>query len=188
MNADHPSGPLPQRKKNRWPQHDYAGCSRYFVTICVQPQRNVFWANVGADSIRPLPAPDLTPEGKTVLTAIRAIVAHYDPVEVDHFCIMPDHVHLILRFSADADGRMLSAPTLSTVVGSMKRWVSRQIGRSLWQKSFYDRVLRTEEEYQSALRYIDGNPAQWQADHGDDSLLFDDEFPARVPPACKPKL
>ena len=53
---------------------------------------------------------------------------------------------------------MISAPTISTVVGSMKRWVSKQAGRPIWQKSFVDRVIRDEQMYQAIWKYIDENP------------------------------
>lgn len=63
-----------------------------------------------------------------------------------------------------AAGRMVSAPTVSTVVGSMKRLVSQKIGKSIWQKSFYDRVIRCDQEYLEIWNYIDGNPLKWAED------------------------
>lgn len=59
---------------------------------------------------------------------------------------------------------MISAPTVSTVVGSMKRWVSKELGVSVWQKSFYDCVIRGEKEYFEIWQYIDENPLKWISD------------------------
>lgn len=187
---------FPKRKKNRLNGYDYANCGAYFVTVCTSPRRNLFWEtealekflqavpdeNVGADIIRPNPMGDvflpgveiirpygepLSPTGKIVREGIAAIPQHYASVEVEHYCIMPDHLHMLLMFLPDENGRMISAPTLSTVVGSMKRWISRRLGRSIWQKSFYDRVIRSEKGYQAAWSYIEENPMKWWEDHGD---------------------
>ena len=171
------------------PQFSYAASGAYFVTICVSPRRNEFWSgdeaadfreddlleNVGADIIRPFVPPPLTEAGRIVDQAIRAIPDHYADVDVECFCIMPDHVHMLLVYSADENGRMISAPTLSVVVGSMKRYVSRKLGRPIWQKSYYDRVIRTEKGFLAACRYIDENPARWREDHESTGLPFDDQ-------------
>ena len=61
-------------------------------------------------------------------------------------------------------GRMISAPTVSNVVGSMKRWVSKELGVSIWQKSFFDRVIRGEKDYLEIWQYIDENPLKWVSD------------------------
>lgn len=103
--------------------------------------------------------------GETVKTAIESIEKHYEGVAVDKYCIMPNHVHLILTITADESGRMISAPTVSTVVGSMKRWVSKELGVSVRQKSFYDYcVIRGEKEYFEIWQYIDENPLKWISD------------------------
>lgn len=54
-----------------------------------------------------------------------------------------------------------TAPTLSRVVGQMKRWVSKQIGAGMWQKSYYERVIRNETEYEEIWRYIHDNPLKY---------------------------
>lgn len=67
-----------------------------------------------------------------------------------------------------SDGRMISAPTISTVIGQMKRWVSKQIGVPLWQKSFNDRILWNEKAYREAWKYIENNPLKKYFDtHGE---------------------
>ena len=100
----------------------------------------------------------LSASGRIAKQGILQISEHYENVVVDKYCIMPDHIHLILCIKADIDGRMISAPTVSTVMGSMKRWVSRQVGRPIWQKSFIDRVIRNEQGYRAVWEYIEYNP------------------------------
>ena len=77
---------------------------------------------------------------------------------------MPNHVHLILRLHHVEDGRMISAPSVSTIVAQMKRWASRQAGMALWQKSFHEHVIRGERDYREIWEYIETNPAGWAGD------------------------
>ncbi len=60
---------------------------------------------------------------------------------------------------------MISAPT---VIGIMKRYASKEIGYSIWQKGFYDHIIRNEQDYTEHLQYIDQNPTKW--------LLGKDEY------------
>ncbi len=152
---------LPKRKPIRIDNYDYATPGAYFITVCTANREKLFWENVGADTIRPQNIP-LSPAGKIVEQAIRQIPAYYENISVDKYCIMPDHIHLILSIQSDDNGRIISAPTVSTVIGSMKRWVSRQIGRPIWQKSFYDHGIRNQQDYDETWEYIENNPLKYQ--------------------------
>jgi len=120
-------------------------------TIRPQPQHTV-----GADTIRP--QPPLSQYGKIVDTAINQIPSHYENVVIDKYCIMPDHIHMIVFIMPNKDERRTSAPTLPTIIGSMKRWVAKNIGFQIWQKSFNDHIIRNEQAYQEVWKYIDENP------------------------------
>ena len=114
----------------------------------------------GADIIRPnttrnnehsavcVAHTELTDCGKYVKQSISEINNHYKNIFVDKYVIMPNHIHMILVIENDVDkitGRIISAPTISVIVGQMKRWVSKQIGFSCWQKSFYEHIIRNEK-------------------------------------------
>lgn len=58
----------------------------------------------------------------------------------------------------------MRAPTVSTIINQMKRYVTKQIGFSLWQKLFHDHIIRNEAEYQKIWEYIDTNHLKWQED------------------------
>jgi len=151
---------LPKRKQNRIEDYDYSSPGAYFITVCAANRENIFWNSVGADIIRPQNAP-LSAAGKIVEQRILQIAEHYENIIVDKYCVMPDHIHMILHIDTDIDGRMVSAPTVSTVVGSMKRWVSKQIGRPIWQKSFYDHGIRNQQDYDEIWQYIENNPLKY---------------------------
>lgn len=152
---------LPTRKHIRIDRYDYATPGAYFITICTANREKLFWNGVGADSIRPQDVP-LSPIGKIVEQGILQIAKHYEHATVDTYCIMPDHIHLIVSIRSDENGRMISAPTIPTIIGSMKRWVSKQIGRSIWQKSFYEHGLRHRQDYDETWQYIENNPLKYR--------------------------
>lgn len=156
------------RKNIRLRGYDYSQDGVYFVTICTRNKEPLFWeqnAPVGADIIRPniggrqnVP---LSAVGRIVDQAIQNIPKICDGVHVEKHVVMPNHVHILLVIEG---GRIISAPTISTIVGSMKRWASRQCGHPIWQKSFYDHIIRDNNDFLTKWNYIDTNPARWQED------------------------
>ena len=153
----------PKRKPNRLQSFEYNTLGAYFLTICTENRRNLFWTDVGAIIDRPEKVP-LTPLGSIVQQSILDIPGHYPAVSVDRFVIMPNHVHLLLQIHTDCNGRSMIAPTVSTVVRLMKSAVSKKAGVSVWQKGFYDHVIRNEKDYQEIWNYIAGNPGKWAED------------------------
>lgn len=154
---------LPKRKKNRLTKYDYSTPNAYFITVCTDKRRNLFWKNVGAIIDRPENVP-LTALGKLVRKSVEEIPGRYPAITVDRYVIMPNHVHLLLQIHTDPDGRSMIAPTISTVVRLMKGAVSKRAGYSVWQKGFYDHVIRSEQDYLDVWNYIEGNPSKWTED------------------------
>jgi len=102
----------PKRKPNRLPNFDYSAPGAYFITICTKDRRNLFWTDVGASIARP----QLTLWGDIAAKSICDIPKHYPAVSVDHYVVMPNHIHLLLQINTDTDGRAMLAPTVSHVV------------------------------------------------------------------------
>ena len=155
---------LPNRKPNRIAGYDYSTPRAYFITVCTHNRRNLLWANVGAIIDRPENVP-LSHYGRMVDQSIRNIPAHYENVTVDRYVIMPNHIHLLLQIQADGSGRSVSAPTLSTIIRHMKGAATRLAGFPLWQKGYYDHVIRGRQDYADTWNYIDGNPSRWKEDN-----------------------
>lgn len=59
---------------------------------------------------------------------------------------------------------MIATPTVSMVIGQMKRWASKTCGVAIWQKSFHEHIIRREADYRQIWDYIDTNPAKWAED------------------------
>ena len=142
------------------------------MTVCSRNREPLFWENpgedgapVGADNIRPKDGTvPLSAAGEIVDRAIRNIPNIYEGVTVEKYVVMPDHIHMILVIG---EGRIISAPTVSTIIGGMKRWASRQCGRPLWQKSFYDHIIRDSNDFLTRWNYIDTNPARRGDEHSE---------------------
>ena len=163
---------LPRRKKIRLEGYDYSKNGLYFVTICVTEKYQVLWENVGANSVRPLTAkellrPKLSDIGKVVKKKLAEIGEHYPDVFVEMSCIMPDHVHIIINIEKQPkNGRRLFAPTsetptLSRVIKHFKEVVTKELGYSIWQKSFYDTIIKNRKQHAEIRHYIANNPAKY---------------------------
>ena len=154
---------LPKRKPNRLPFYDYSTPGAYFITICIKEKQCILGHIVGASIARPQTV-TLSKYGIIVDAAIQAIPKHYPAISVDHYVVMPNHIHLLLQINTDTNGRPMVAPTISTVVQQLKGTITKQIGCSIWQKLFHDHVIRAEQDYLKIWTYIDTNPAKWQED------------------------
>ncbi len=150
---------LPKRKDNRLKGFDYSSCGTYFLTICAKDRRNYFGCIVGAPIGRPLC--ELSEYGKIVDESINNIEKIYTGIRLDKYVIMPDHVHLLLTILPDKCGRPMGAPTIPTVVNQFKGYVTKRIGFSVWQKLYYDHVIRDDEDYNTKWEYIENNPMAW---------------------------
>ena len=151
------------RKKNRLQEYDYSLPGIYFITICTKEHRNYFWESVGASSARPQEV-CLSAHGKIVDEAIKSIHGYYSVISVDHYVVMPNHVHLLIQINADEYGRRMPSPSVSRIVQHMKGYVTKQIGFSVWQKSFHDHIVRGKQDYEKILDYIENNPSKWSED------------------------
>ena len=128
-----------QPKRPRLQSNVYIGLQRYFLTFCTADRRNWF---VDAEHVDPV--------REQILHA-----AVLFEMEISAHCFMPDHVHLLV------EGQTESADACAFVHQAKQRsgfMFSRSFGARLWQPSYYDRILREEEDSLSVTRYIFDNP------------------------------
>lgn len=146
------------RKLNRLEYYDYSQNGAYFVTICTQDRKPVLGTIVGDG----FPVPNQI--GEIAEEYIRRISEKYSEVTVDRYVIMPDHIHILLRI----DGTGNPSPTMGNVVGWYKYQVTKQVnllrnmpGEKLFQRSYYDHVIRNQQDYDEIWQYIENNPRKW---------------------------
>ncbi len=139
-----------RRNSNRLPSYDYRSSGAYFVTICTEKRQRVLEIPI----IR-----------TAMLEKWHHLPQHFPGVRLGTFVLMPDHVHGILWL----DGSRKDVPTLGRVIGALKAWVTiawRQYHREakipclshLWQRDYYEHVIRNEEDLELTREYILNNP------------------------------
>lgn len=154
---------LPNRKSLRLENYDYSSNGAYFITICTNKHNISLWHNVGANCVRQQEYIKLSEIGTLVNNEILKIPYIYENVIIDKYCIMPDHIHMIIFLddSNNTIGRTQFAPTISRIIKQFKGSITKQLGYPIWQKSFYDHIIRNEKAYLEIWRYIDENPLKF---------------------------
>lgn len=147
-------GVLLKRQHIRLAGYDYSRAGAYFVTLCAVDRKCLFGAIV-ADEMR------LNQSGTVVVSCWGEIPKHFPHVTLDEFVVMPNHLHGILLLEDVMAGH---ARPLPVIVGSFKSAVSRLAGFPVWQRSYWDRIIRSEAELNQARRYIGENPSRWSTD------------------------
>lgn len=153
---------VPNRKIIRLQNYDYSSNGAYFVTICTQGKKTLF-GPVGAESV----------SARMIAKEFEDTIAGYPSVSCSKYVVMPNHVHaLILIDRAD----MESAPTLMEVVQTFKRRTTiryielvkqgyvKPFDKHVWQRSFYDHVVRNDTDFREIWKYIEENPLKWKLD------------------------
>lgn len=95
----------------------------------------------------------------------------YPEITLEKYAVMPNHIHMLLLLESEQSGRAMLAPTIPRIIQQYKGAVAKQIGQSVWQKSFHDHVVRTAHGHDRIWQYIDTNPQTWQNDCFYEELL-----------------
>ena len=152
---------LPNRKLQRLTGYDYSQNGYYFVTICTHNKNHIL-GMVQNNNVY------LSDYGKIASIEFENIKNHFDCIKVEKYIIMPNYIHCILVINTNEE-RSRPFPTLSTVVGLFKSGVSKRIHQidsslKVWQKSFYDCIIKNEKSYMECWKYIDQNALTWESD------------------------
>ena len=158
------------RKKLRLEGYDYNTAGAYFVTVCTADRKPLLCTipRVGADD-HIGPNIQLTEIGNVVDKYTRTISG------IDQYVIMPNHVHMIIFIPQEGtvwspsptreEGTAWSPQgSIQTRIRTWKTLISKELGKSIWQRSFYDHVIRNERDYVEKTQYILNNPAKWCED------------------------
>lgn len=163
-----------ERKPTRLANYDYSQNGAYFITLCVQERRPIFSRIAVGEGLAP-PVTQLLPYGKAAKAQLLDLPNRYPGLSIDHFVIMPNHIHILLRLNPS--GGASPSPTVSDIVCTFKSLTTRQCKtispiEKLFQRSYYDHIIRDEQDYLIRWQYIDNNPAKWS----EDSLYIESSF------------
>lgn len=144
------------RKPSRLKNYNYSSQGVYFITVCTIDRKCILSQIVG-DGVLDAPQTTLTHCGEIARKYIESMPG------ICKYVIMPNHIHLLIAIEGPMKA---SAPTISVpnFIRSFKVLVSKEIGQSIWQRSYYDHIIRDEEDYINHLRYIEDNPVKWLED------------------------
>ena len=174
------------RKLNRLKDYDYSSNGLYFITICTKDRFpylseiiydekyvNDFDSylkeqnNRVGDGVLDVPHVKLKDYGIIVNDQINEMNSIYKKLKIIKYVIMPDHVHMII-YLFDKNNVIGGTPraafptkSVSQIINALKTISTKQIGFSLWQKSFHDHIIRSEKEFLEICGYIDNNPINW---------------------------
>ena len=149
---------FPQRRNIRLHSYDYSWQGAYYVTICTHNKQSLF-GNIVENRM------SLNPYGVIADSCWKDIPRHYPEVQNDTFITMPNHVHGIIVIQDLRRVVPRTTPTkrhpLPEIVRAFKSYSSRKInehrhlpGTPVWQRGYYEHVIRSEEEFTRIGEYI----------------------------------
>ena len=163
-----------QRRSIRLKGYDYREAGDYFVTICTR-KRECLFGEITEGKMR------VNDRGKIVEEEwVRtAVLRPY--VELDSFVVMPNHIHGITCIRDNGRNTARLAPTsgrfgrpipcsLPTIIGAFKSACTRRINEMaktagvVWQRNYYEHIIRNESELSRIRQYIGNNPGRWGED------------------------
>ena len=180
-------------KSNRLENYDYSENWWYFITICTKDRQEYFGEVIEGEMI-------LNECWKIVEKYYLEIPKHFENVIVDEFIIMPNHIHFIIfidnnnlwnkkdvallhlyknKFSKEYYSNISPKKwEIGTIIRSFKSICTREINKIenelyfVWQKNYYDRIIRNENELNRIRRYIIENPLKWEIEKDNEQWIF----------------
>lgn len=139
------------RKRMRLRDFDYSSEGAYFVTLCLQKKLSLFENHQAKEMVEKW---------------IVEIENKYENVTVDCYVVMEDHVHLILfitegnQISLSEIMKWFKTMTTNEYIRGVRDRVYEPFEKKLWQRSFYDHIIRNDEDLNEKREYVMNNPAK----------------------------
>ena len=157
------------RRSLRIPGYDYSQNGAYFITICTHNHKCIFGNIIDGEM-------KLNGFGEIAWEYMNTIPEHFLYIDLGEIIIMPNHVHGIIIINetnseCNGVGVQHAAPLLSTIVRSYKSSVTNQINKirntpksPVWQRNYWEHIIRDEKSFDEISTYIINNPGKWQFD------------------------
>ena len=139
------------RKRMRLRDFDYSSEGAYFLTLCLQKKLSLFENHQAKEMVEKW---------------IVEIENKYENVTVDCYVVMEDHVHLILfitegnQISLSEIMKWFKTMTTNEYIRGVRDRVYEPFEKKLWQRSFYDHIIRNDEDLKEKREYVMNNPAK----------------------------
>jgi putative transposase len=151
-----------QRRSIRLPGYDYSQQGVYFVTVCCE-RKTCLFGRIHADQMI------CNEAGKMVRIQWLSLPNRFPGLRLDECVVMPNHFHALLILDAKSQ-------TVGQIVGAWKSLTTncyidgvRAAGwppfpRRLWQRNYWEHIVRSDEALVNVRDYITSNPAHWEKD------------------------
>jgi len=170
--AYHPE--IHHRRSIRLPGYDYTHPGAYFVTLCAH-QRQCLFGEISRGTLA------LSPAGEQVKALWLRLPLHFPNLELDEFVIMPNHIHGILQLSDQPitpnstvqtqEPAGTQSGSVGAIIQNFKSVSSRRLRRygnlanqPIWQRNYYEHIIRNPEDLARIQTYIQTNPLSWRDD------------------------
>ena len=140
------------RKKIRLEDYNYSNVGMYFITICTK-NRYPILGKINECDI------ELTKDGVISKKNLKNIEYVFNNISINEYIIMPNHIHMIIEIKEEQE-----EVSINKIIKKFKSSVSRELGYSIWQKSYYDHIIRNEKEFYDIKQYIQNNVINWKND------------------------
>jgi len=178
-----------RRRSIRLKGYDYTRDGAYFVTLCTQERVCVFGTVADGEM-------QLNECGRGVVDSWLWLAERYPYVHLDEWAVMPNHMHGIIVIVDDrrgGRGGSRTAPTgpvgqtaapikrkpLGRLIGAFKTVSTRRVNdirstpsTKLWQRNYYEHVVRDDLSLRRMRGYIAGNPSRWELDRENSARLL----------------
>ena len=172
------------RKSIRLKNYDYSQAGLYFITICTENRLHLFGEIVDDEMV-------LNDAGLMIDKIWNEIPNDFSNIKLHEFTIMPNHIHGIIEITVGAPlvGAQNSAnnknkpgqpqgiaPTVGDIIGAFKSLTTNQyikmvkrnvllpFDKKIWQRNYWEHIIRNDNEYQRIAQYIIDNPKKWALD------------------------
>ena len=154
---------LAQRKNIRLKDYSYSQAGEYFITICAKDKRCLFGHVAEAESLGSAPYTVLSLVGQSVKKHILTM-EKITGLSLERYIIMPNHIHLLLHIHGSDQKDIRCDEIIPRAVAMLKRLSNADAGENVFQRSYYDHIIRDEADHLKIVDYIDNNPARWNKD------------------------
>jgi putative transposase len=157
-----------RRRSIRLAGYDYSQCGYYFITVCTQKRRCLF-GEIEKDKMI------LNDAGQMISRWWNELKNKYANIEIGEYVVMPNHCHGIINIVGTADGEVQGRPiykmvqwfktmTTNEYIHNVKQNHWEPFDGKLWQRNYYEQIVRDETSLRRICEYIANNPCQWQQD------------------------
>lgn len=156
----------PKRETIRLQHYDYSQNGLYSITICVQQRLSLF-GHIIDNTMR------LNSAGKMIERCYKELERYFNNILCLEYIIMPNHIHFIIQINNPKNDTKQSlfdiiqrfkSITTGKYIKNVRQQQWQPFHKKLWQRSYYEHIIRNDEDYFQIAEYIENNPLNWQQD------------------------